>query len=367
MPTDRHKSMRNRDLHPVQGPQHVVVDLTNHCNNNCIACWTRSPLLREQRPEPEWFAQELDGTVIRNTLIALASMGCEIVRFTGGGEPTLHPSFEELVDVSTNEGMRVAVTTNGTTLRRISKECFRRLDEITVSLWCASPETYARLHPNKTGRTFEKIVPELRKIGAMHAEHGRPELVVANVISMMNHHEFEMMLELAVEVGASRIYFAVVDPVPGCTDGLLLTDSTAIELLGRAREAFDRFRGRLLIDNEQGFLRRLEDNDPQAGRYDQMAVNEVPCLVGWGFARIMANGEVVPCCRAVKKPMGNLNADTFRKIWSSTPYEQFRAHADIDKGDPYFADIRCDLTCDNLMHNQEWAAEINLSDRGSTP
>ena len=32
------------------GPEQVVIDLTNKCNNNCIACWTGSPLLRDKTP-----------------------------------------------------------------------------------------------------------------------------------------------------------------------------------------------------------------------------------------------------------------------------------------------------------------------------
>lgn len=358
MPSDRLEAMRRRDPRPAPGPQHVVVDLTNRCNNNCIACWTRSPLLRDQGPPPAWHEHQLDGAVIRRTLRSLAAMGCEIVRFTGGGEPTLHPDFEDLVALAAGAGMRVAVTTNGTTLRTLSESCLHQLDEVTVSLWCATPQTYARLHPNKTGRTFERLLPELAKIGALGRNDGRPRLVIANVIGMMNHHELEAMLELAVGVGAARVYFAVVDPVPGCTDGLLLSHEVAADLLGRARTAFDRFRGALRIDNEEGFLRRLADNDPLAGRYDRQAVDEVPCLVGWGFLRIMADGHVVPCCRAVAKPMGDLNHSSFGEIWSSARYQEFRAHADATKTDPYFADIRCDLTCDNLMHNREWAAAL---------
>ncbi len=36
------------------GPEHVVLDLTNRCNNSCIACWTKSPLLGDNKPDIEW-------------------------------------------------------------------------------------------------------------------------------------------------------------------------------------------------------------------------------------------------------------------------------------------------------------------------
>ncbi len=179
--------------------------------------------------------------------------------------------------------------------------------------------------------------------------------MLANVIGTMNHHELEGMLELACRVGAARVYFTVVDPIPGCTDGLLLDAAAGRDLHERASRAFDAFRGRIAIDNEDGFLRRLRENDPARGHYDRLAVDEVPCLVGWFFARVMANGEVVPCCRAVMRPMGNLHTASFAQIWRSAPYAEFRRHADESKAHgPYFKDIGCVTSCDNLMHNIEW-------------
>ncbi|MCZ7586958.1 MAG: hypothetical protein M5R36_28430 [Deltaproteobacteria bacterium] len=37
------------------GPEHVVIDPTNRCDNNCLACWTYSPLLGRYAPPEEWF------------------------------------------------------------------------------------------------------------------------------------------------------------------------------------------------------------------------------------------------------------------------------------------------------------------------
>jgi MoaA/NifB/PqqE/SkfB family radical SAM enzyme len=270
----------------------------------------------------------------------------------------LHPDFEELVKFASATGMRTAVTTNGTLLDRLDDEVIEAFDEITVSLWASSAATYARLHPNKTGRTFDRIVAAMRRLGVSSKGRG-PELVIANVVGAMNHHEFEDMAELAIEVGAARLYFAVVDPVADCTDGLLLSTEVAADLRDRARSLFPRISGRVVVDNADGFLRRLHDNDSSGGRYDRHSVEEVPCLVGWGFARVMANGDVVPCCRAVHKPMGNLLEETFRSVWVSNRWKSFRQHADEPKSSSYFSDIGCDLSCDNLMHNREWQSQLD--------
>ena len=52
--------------------------------------------------------------------------------------------------------------------------------------------------------------------------------------------------------------------------------------------------------------------------------------------------------------MGNLAECTFREIWESERYAEFRHKAlTLSKHDPYFAAISCHQMCDNLMHNQE--------------
>jgi MoaA/NifB/PqqE/SkfB family radical SAM enzyme len=157
-------AMRRRDPLPEPGPQHVVVDLTNRCNSNCIACWTGSPLLRGQAPAPEWFSRQLPTPVVHELLRDLAGMGCEIVRFTGGGEPLLHPHLEELVQAASTLGLGCHVTSNGTLLDRLTAPALAAIGELTVSLWAATPATYSRLHPNKTGATFERIIATLDEI-----------------------------------------------------------------------------------------------------------------------------------------------------------------------------------------------------------
>jgi MoaA/NifB/PqqE/SkfB family radical SAM enzyme len=357
---DRVELIRSRQLLPGPGPEQVVIDLCNRCNNNCIACWTGSPLLRDQAPPPDWFEQELPMPLVTGLLHDLAAMDCEIVRYTGGGEPLLHPELADILQLTSDLGLSCHLTSNGTLLDRLEASALAAIDELTVSLWAATPETYSRLHPNKTGGTFTRITNTLRRLQAER----QPELVIANVIGAMNHHELEAMLALAVELGAMRVYFAVVDPVPGCTEGLLLDNHTAAELEQRARELFEAYRGRITIDNESGFLRRLHENDPVAGSYDRNAVNEVPCLVGWFFARVMANGEVVPCCRAVMRPMGSLYQSRFAQIWTSAAWAELRRHADEPKSSPYYQGIGCLKTCDNLMHNLQWQREVSGDDGG---
>ena len=79
----------------------------------------------------------------------------------------------------------------------------------------------------------------------------------------------------------------------------------------------------------------------------------MPCYIGWHFSRVLANGDVVPCCRGVKKVMGNIKKKQFKRIWNDIRQQEFRNKAlRLSKFEPYFDEIECFKTCDNLMHNK---------------
>ena len=145
------------------GPEHVVVDVTNRCNNNCIACWTRSPLLLDEEAPPEWKKQTLSYRVLSNLIDDLSDLGTRRIRFTGGGEPLMHHGAIDLLARIKEKKMIGALTTNFTlmTKEKVKAIVDMELDELTVSLWAATPQTYSITHPNKLAKTFNYIKDHL--------------------------------------------------------------------------------------------------------------------------------------------------------------------------------------------------------------
>ena len=133
----------NRDLAGIlqekvlEGPRHVVIDLTNRCNTNCIACWTYSPLLAaENKPEKSWYKEEIEIDAFESMIADLARKGVKRIRFTGGGEPLMYRQFERAVKAVKSHGIWLAITSNGIILDRwvdLLKE--ERVDEIALSIW----------------------------------------------------------------------------------------------------------------------------------------------------------------------------------------------------------------------------------------
>jgi radical SAM superfamily enzyme YgiQ (UPF0313 family)/MoaA/NifB/PqqE/SkfB family radical SAM enzyme len=111
------------------------------------------------------------------------------------------------------------------------------------------------------------------------------------------------------------------------------------------------------------FYRRITSPASKKGGYDSV-VKDLPCLVGWNYARLLTNGDVIPCCKADDMALGNLYQDDFLKIWTAEKYRTFRAKAkDLPKDDPFFTPIGCLSACDNLGMNLGSMERIeNLTD-----
>lgn len=346
------------------GPDHVVIDLTNRCNNNCIACWTGSPLLRDKTPQDKWKSLEFPYELIKKVIDDLYRLGTKRLRFSGGGDPFMHPKLMNLLQHAKSLDMICALTTNFTLVDvdAVDQMLEMGLDEIAVSLWAGDSGTYSRVHPNKTEKTFHRIEQLLQKMG--EEKDSLPRVTISNVLFNMNYSTAMEMVDFAIRVQADAVYYTLVDPVPGYTDCLLLTPSQNNELLNildriEYKATGPENKNPIELENFDQFRRRLSNPNTAGAHYDNDIIDSIPCYTGWMFCRLLPDGTVSPCCRGVNKPMGNLFENSFAEIWQSPNYREFRQKArHRKKSHPYFHPIGCDTTCDNLMHNLDMHRRI---------
>ena len=93
-------------------PYHIQLYPTNICNLNCKFC---SCANRNKKD-----TLSLDS--IHKALISAWKLDCKAVTISGGGEPTLHPQINEIIQKITELKMKVGITTNGVTLENITIE-----------------------------------------------------------------------------------------------------------------------------------------------------------------------------------------------------------------------------------------------------
>jgi MoaA/NifB/PqqE/SkfB family radical SAM enzyme len=330
------------------GPEHVVID----CNTNCLVCWTYSPLLEDKdRPVRDWYKQTLSIDVFRRLMDDLAELGTKRIRFTGGGEPMLHPFFREAVHCVREKGIILALTTNGLCLNdnMVDFLAAEGIDEVAVSLWAATEKIWLDMHPKGKEGDFYNILHFLQRLKKACPD---TKINLLNVLCSLNVREISPMCDLAFAIGADGVYLTLMDSIPGTRHLLLQPEARelAIQEIGRIKKRFYYPEG-LYLDNIDGLEDRLRGVVCDS-EYDMNTVAGMPCWMGWYFCRIMADGRVAPCCRGVDYSMGNLNEKSFREIWSGEAYNTFRRMGlDEDKSHPYFTKMNCYRMCDNLMHN----------------
>jgi radical SAM protein with 4Fe4S-binding SPASM domain len=232
------------------------------------------------------------------------------------------------------------------------------VDALICSIWAGNSESYIRTHPFADNKTFEKIRQILLKIKYLKESNNNssPKILIHNVICNLNYKDVINMIDFGIDVGAEELRFTPIDIVSGETDALLLSESQNMELLdlleqekiGAGRSNILRKKDKsIYISGVEIFIERTKKR--KGVNVDQEMIKKLPCTIGWLFAIIHPTGDVIPCCKGGRHPMGNILRNSIKEIWRSRQYGEFRKKArDLSKDDPYFKNIKCFKFCDNI-------------------
>jgi len=140
------------------------------CSFNCIYCqygWTAVCTLNAAKnskdlPNPDIFARALENTLRQDREI-------DNITFSGNGEPTLHPQFDEMVDIAIylkNKYLpkaRIGILSNSSTLlgEKI-RRALGKLDFRIMKLDAGDAETFKRVNLPCSGIDYPSILEGLR-------------------------------------------------------------------------------------------------------------------------------------------------------------------------------------------------------------
>jgi hypothetical protein len=132
------------------GPVSINLDLTLACDYRCGHC-IDSKLLNAGR--------QLELDTVLATLDVLTQRGLRSVILIGGGEPTLHPFFEEVVARVKNLNVACAISSNGAHNHKIAgiASLLAPGDWVRLSLDAGAEETFQALHRPRKPVTLEHI------------------------------------------------------------------------------------------------------------------------------------------------------------------------------------------------------------------
>jgi MoaA/NifB/PqqE/SkfB family radical SAM enzyme len=203
-------------------------------------------------------------------------LGLKEVCITGGGEPSLHPDFIDMLKFCKRKGLRVVLTTNLTMKR--SLEAWKFVDEYRCSIDGVGA-TYERI---RRGSRWEVVYQNIKMLSKLHNN-----ITINYVIMKQNYHEIEKIIDLSVNLGIKRIAF--------CFQWNVFPEiAKEVSLNRQQRARAIKLRGRIV------------------DRYD--------CYHQYFQATVLPNGALYPCCISTEidrkaKPYGNINDDSFERLW----------------------------------------------------
>lgn len=172
--------------------------LTQHCNLRCPHC-IRDDVATVQSLEPE--------LVLRVSREARGLFGDVTVSFTGG-EPTLHPAWNDIVGGLDALAIPYRFVSNGWHMRRMMPAIDRWPPQyVRLSLSGASEA----IHDAERGRgSFRRVLLAVALLTSRRIPTG-----LSIVIDRRDRHEIDVAASLAEDLGCTRLHYILPQPVPG--------------------------------------------------------------------------------------------------------------------------------------------------------
>jgi len=293
---------------PPTGPRTVHVDLTNGCNARCLPCWDHSPLLREPRPAA-WKRVRLDLGRFLSLVEDLDALGSvDALILSGMGEPLTHPDIWTMLDAVRERGWALTLISNlvAPGAERLARHPPTR---ILAGLHAATPATYAELHPGWDESQFFTAVRVLRALATVPVRH-------VHVICEPNARELPAMVRLGALLGADRVNLKLAS-LAGGTEAVELAPATRTWL---AEEGLPRARAEA---RDRGVRTTLDLLERQLAAGPGATIELDACYMGYAYARVTAEGEVLYCCNTQVR-VGNLDQASFGELWRGRRWQALR-------------------------------------------
>jgi MoaA/NifB/PqqE/SkfB family radical SAM enzyme len=190
----------------------LIFELTNLCNFSCSHC------IREEEGAKNFLPVNLVAKVLAEID---AYQSVNFVAFTGG-EPTLHPSFKEILSLVTGYGYRFGFVTNGWQFvsRTFPQLQFYRehLGHVTFSLDGAEEETHDTLR--RRAGSYRRLLQGI----SLCRFHNIP-VHINMVVTRANRAELEAMALLVGRLGCDALFYGHCQPTPDAVAGGLVLDA----------------------------------------------------------------------------------------------------------------------------------------------
>lgn len=161
--------MHNKATHAII-PQQVDIDLTNICNQDCFYC--NSAEHRRAAPVQKHYTeyiQLLDRLASWREHTPKSFGTLHTITYPGGGEPTLLPNYERVIEHTIDLGFLTSLTTNGTQLEplieNVSAGKLQRMAWVGIDIDAGTEELYETIRRSIPKRSpFDRVMRNAREL-----------------------------------------------------------------------------------------------------------------------------------------------------------------------------------------------------------
>lgn len=290
----------------------VVWNITRTCNLRCVHCYSNS--------EAQRYPGELNWKQMQAVVTDLAAYKIPSLLFSGG-EPLIHSRFFDLVDFSSENGLKLTISTNGTL---ITPEKAARLKAAEVAYVGISLDGIGEIHDEFRGKkgAFDAAVR-----GFKHCEEVGQKTGLRMTLTRHNVENIERILDFIEEQEIQRVCFYHLVPA-GRGAELQVLEPAAI------RRAIDTIIARVALWHSRGETREvLTVTQPADGAYllnrmeneNHHNLLQARQLLGWNgggafssgraVSNIDTQGNVHPDQFWQDVQLGNVKQTPFSEIW----------------------------------------------------
>jgi radical SAM protein with 4Fe4S-binding SPASM domain len=273
-------------------PMALSIEPTTSCNLRCPEC--PSGLRSFTRP-----TGMLNTAIYEKVLSELAETLIYLT-FYFQGEPYLHPQFTELVSQATARNIYTATSTNAhyLTEEMAEKTVQSGLQRLIISIDGTTQQSYQNY---RIGGKLAKVIEGTKNIIAAkkRLKAKTPHVIFQFLVVKPNEHQIADVKKLAKELGVDEVKL-------------------------KTAQIYDYENGSDLIPTIDKYSRYRKLD---SGKWEIKNPLENHCWRMWHSSVMTWDGQLVPCCfdKDAQHAMGNVQEHSFRSIWLSDTYQNFRA------------------------------------------
>lgn len=272
-------------------PMTISIEPTTACNLRCPECPSglRSFTRETGNLKSGFFEKIIDQLHSRLSYLI----------FYFQGEPYINPEFLDMVKYAHDHNIYTITSTNGHFLndKNAKKTVESGLDRMIISVDGTTQEVYANYR--KEGK-LDVVLQGARNMVKWKKElnSATPHLIFQFLVVKPNEHQIDDIHALAKEIGVDEVKL-------------------------KSAQIYDYEKGNELIPTIEKYSRYKQKEDGTYSVKNQLLNH---CWKLWHACVITWDGMVVPCCfdKDASHRLGDLKTDTFREIWHSKAYKNFR-------------------------------------------